>query len=92
MQIHSRDEQLLSTVFSFLYLHHMCQRGCYTLPRAPTEETDTSCIPLQDIAMATAAQPPTPVQFQFEPLLPNCQALGFILDAFPEGSESTVLC
>ena len=81
IQIHERDLELMLTVSSFIYLHHMCVRGCHSLPRAPLEEDadqSTTCI--------TSSVPQTvPVPFHVSQLLPHCRVIALTLDGFPEG-------
>lgn len=60
----------------------MCQRGCYTLPRAPLEDTDGGG---SGVCIASSVPQTTAVPFQFTQLLPKCRVIGFTLDAFPEG-------
>lgn len=73
------------TVSSFIYLHHMCVRGCHSLPRAPLEEdVDQSCE--GNTACITSSVPQTvPVPFHVSRLLPHCRVIALTLDGFPEG-------
>ena len=87
-QIHARDEELMSTVSSFVYLHHMCERGCYTLPRAPLEDTDSGGT---GVCIASSAPQTASVPFDFNQLLPKCRIIGFTLDAFPEGMHHLLI-
>ena len=82
-QIHTKDKELMLTMSSFIYLHHMCGRGCHALPRAPLEEGDVKEGAWSSLSSSVPRSVPVP--FQVSRLLPKCRVIGFALDAFPEG-------
>lgn len=79
----------MSTVSSFVYLHHMCERGCYTLPRASLDDTDSAG---GSVCITSTVPQPSAVPFDFNQLLPKCRVVTFTLDAFPEGMHHLLFC
>ena len=88
LQIHTKDRELMLTVSSFIYLHHMCGRGCHTLPRAPLEEEMTEAREGAGHSLSPSVPRSVPVPFQVSRLLPKCRVIGFTLDTFPEGQDT----
>ena len=75
------------TMSSFIYLHHMCGRGCHALPRAPLEEEGDAREGAWS-SLSSSVPRSVLVPFQVSRLLPKCRVIGFALDAFPEGLTS----
>ena len=73
------------TVSSFIYLHHMCGRGCHALPRAPLGEEEEEERMGTSISLSSSVPRPVPVPCQPSLLLAKCRVVGLALDAFPEG-------